>query len=364
MARLCVLIGWLSLSSAAAAAADLVSDVKSDERIIFMPTLAHPIEGGRAWSVDVHGWIFESEWTGRAAVDAFRGALELKISATPAEAALFDRRAQLFVVDNERGKNIVVRLGGTKFRCDPSAPNGHFTGRFRIVDADMSRLRSGLDENDPIRFEAVLGDGDDRRFAGEVYLLDGEGLSVVSDIDDTIKITEVHDVNAVLINTFFRPYRAAPGMAVLYRAWAERPGARFHYLSAGTWQLYEPLEEFREQAGFPAGTWHLQLFRWKDRSIRNVFASPAVHKRKVLKDIIAASGRRRFILVGDSGQRDPEIYAEITRAFPDRIEHIYIRDVTKQPSTARRYERVFEGLSADRWTVFRDGAELAATAAR
>ena len=106
--------------------------------------------------------------------------------------------------------------------------------------------------------------GDDRRFEGQVQLLGRTGISIVSDIDDTIKISEVPVRKELLANTFLRDFKAVPGMSEAYRQWVAA-GASLHYVSASPWQLYSALSEFMEQQKFPKGSFHLRLFRLKDR---------------------------------------------------------------------------------------------------
>jgi phosphatidate phosphatase APP1 len=62
---------------------------------------------------------------------------------------------------------------------------------------------------------------------------------------------------------------------------------------------------------------------------------------------------RRFILIGDSGERDPEIYAALARKFPRQVERLHIRGVTGQLADAPRYRKTFDALPAQSWTVFR-----------
>ena len=155
--------------------------------------------------------------------------------------------------------------------------------------------------------------GDNRRFAGAVQLIGPRGFSVISDIDDTIKITEVGDRRALLANTFLREFREVPGMAALYRRWAKE-GVFFHYVSASPWQLYAPLAAFLEAACYPSGSVHLKGFRWADTSLLDLFSSAEKTKRQAIEPILALFPHRRFILVGDSGERDPEIYAALARA--------------------------------------------------
>jgi Uncharacterized conserved protein (DUF2183) len=105
---------------------------------------------------------------------------------------------------------------------------------------------------------------------------------VISDIDDTIKITEIPaGFKVVVINTFFRDFVAAPEMAKMYQGFN---GASFHYVSGGPWQLYGPLSEFlfSEKAGFPEGTFHmkqvsknlLSAATWEDLKGKRCMISP------------------------------------------------------------------------------------------
>ncbi len=301
----------------------------------------------------IHGSIFEPELTSlkRAA------ALELLCTALglprrEAETDIFRQRARAFLVDNERGKNIVIRLGNTVYTSGTSEPNGHFAATLHFSAAEADRLRQGgVDREGWLAFEAVNRRGDDRSFAGRVQWIAPEGRSVISDIDDTIKISNVQDREALLANTFLRDFRPVPGMAALYRKWAET-GAAFHYVSASPWQLYQPLAGFCRGERFPAGSFHMKLFRLKDSSALSLLASQEGYKTEVLEKILADFPSRRFTLVGDSGEQDPEVYAAVARKHPEQIEHVFIRNVGGRGSEPARFQKAFEGIPAGRWKVF------------
>lgn len=158
-------------------------------------------------------------------------------------------------------------------------------------------------------------------------------------------------------NTFSRPFKPAPGMAALYASWATNAGAQFHYVSAGPWQLYPPLSEFILSEGFPAGIFHMKYFRVKDETFWDLFKSPERYKPGVIEPMLKRFPERRFILVGDSGEKDPEIYGGIARRHKKQIAKICIRDVTDDLEA--RYLDAFEGLPRELWTIFKDPAELA-----
>ena len=179
-------------------------------------------------------------------------------------------------------------------------------------------------------------------------LIPPHGLSLISDIDDTIKVTDILAGREVVMeNTFFRPFAAVPGMAERYRRLGEETA--FHYVSGGPWQLYRPLAEFIAAAGFPDGSFHMKSVRknlltpgsWQD--LASLAGGDATTEQKLgqIGGIIGHFPERRFILVGDSGEHDPEVYREIRDRFPGQIEAIWIRDVADD---RHRHPERLEGM--------------------
>jgi len=354
-----VLCAWLSLSKDVAMARDSFTRLKADEEIEFYPTLGQRAPGSDAWRLEIHGCVFEPEKR-RLTLAALREALDLQdVELTPAEAKIFNDRARLFLVDHERGKGVFVRIGEKVLYVGKSSADGHFQGEILLHGSEIRHLRSSVSSgNWRIHVMAELPPGDAREFAGDVVLLDDTGLSVVSDIDDTIKITQVRDRRATLRNTFLLPFEPAPGMARLYQDLVESHRTEFHYVSASPWQLYSPLAEFTRTNGFPSGTFALKKFRWKDRSFPSLFAHPEKYKSAVIEPLLKRFPHRRFVFIGDSGERDPEIYATLARQYPGQVVCVLIRDVSDEPADAERYHKTFSGLPREMWQVFHSPAEL------
>jgi len=349
-----VLASLLWSSPAIGQTGERASRIKSDERVLFFPTAARLSDDGTTWIVPIHGWIFEPEKDGllrRAAVWKIRDVLGIDADepATP----IFDRRVGWFLVDNERGKRIGIRIAGKECTLAESGADGHFAGIVRVPAKTVGGLATG----GRLRFNAITQSDDDRQFRGMAHLVSPTGISVISDIDDTIKISEVTDKKRLILNTFFRPFRAAPGMAEVYQEWA-RKGVQFHFVSCSPYQLYEPLSQFATEAEFPAATYHLKRFRLKDSTFLKLFADPVEAKVKTIEALLRGYPKRKFILVGDSGEKDPEAYGILARSHPDQVVRIYIRDVTGEPADARRYLDAFKSVPAARWAVFRDPATL------
>lgn len=340
----------------------VVSPIKSDEEVVFYPTVAwfegiphEPEHSSNHFEIEIHGCIFEAgkHAAGVKLIRELTGIDESKLSTE--EARLFQQRAELFAVDHERGKAIPVRIGDQTYLLPESEANGHFHGRIRTSGY---RLQNALGE--PVRelkVTAVLRDGDTREFSGQVHLAPNSPpvVRVISDIDDTIKISQVRDKPTLLLNTFCRPFRPVPGMADLYRAW-EETGVRFHYVSGSPWQLYPPLAEFIRDHNFPAGSFHMKHFRPTDRSAMNLFGSQIEYKRGEIKSLFEKFPRDHFVLIGDSGEQDATIYAELARENPRQVSHILIRNVTDEPLDT--FRETFDGLPDDLWQVFREPSEI------
>jgi hypothetical protein len=336
-----------------------VGQIEPDEMIAFFPTAAFFDIAASVWRVPIHGWIYEPEEDSLKRA-AFLGLLRhaLRLEKDSEETELFRTRARLFLVDNQRGKQITISLGAKTYPLGPSEANGHFHGRIDLTTTEMDALVT--EENDPngwISFQAVVPVDDERVFAGVVQVVREDGLSVISDIDDTIKVSHVAQRRQLLRNTFCCEFEAVPGMAKLYADWA-RSGAVFHYVSASPWQLHAPLAEFCADSGFPRGTFHMKVFRVKDSSLFDLVGSPDELKWRAIEPLLKAWPRRRFICVGDSGERDPEIFAALAREYPEQITRIHIRSVDGDTADAPRFQQAFAGVPRERWSVFRTADEL------
>jgi phosphatidate phosphatase APP1 len=327
------------------------STVKEDEEVIFFPTVAHPEKESGQWVLPIHGWIFEPEKDSILRNALLEGLTKVSEKFFKEKGDFdkkrFEDRLRMFIVDNERNKRITISVQGPTFTMKPSKPNGHFYGEVKIPASDLKGS---------VKYHA-LGVKGDRQFEGVGYLLEPGGVSVISDIDDTIKNSQMLDKKKAVEKTFFEEFEAIPGMSEAYNTWHEQ-GASFHYVSSTPWQLYPFLWEFLKAAKFPAGSFHLKLIRLIDASVLNFFKSPVETKVPIIKTLINRFPKRKFILVGDSGEHDPEVYGIIGRQFPGNLLHIYIRDVTPDVDKTGRFQEAFKGISGDKWTIFTDPAVL------
>jgi len=321
-----------------------------DEDVLFLPNTARQLEDGRI-EVDLQAWIHEKDRqkildTGLARY------LGLNLNTmSPAARLRYAKRTSLFHAEPEEGTVLEIDFGqGTPHVFMPSSNAGGRTQLRTTVavtpDPDLAPW---------LRFHARVAGPAFRRIEGRALLVPASGLSVISDIDDTVKITEVRNQQQMLLNTFARAFEAVPGMAEHYRNLAGNPQTRFHYLSSSPIQLLSALADFLRDAGYPPGSIHLRESTTWHTLIPGSGESRA-HKLAAITRLMEDFPLRRFLLIGDSGELDPEIYGEVARTRPERVEGIVIRDVTSEGRDAARYAIAFEGVAPERWHIYRDGA--------
>jgi phosphatidate phosphatase APP1 len=154
-------------------------------------------------------------------------------------------------------------------------------------------------------------------------------IGIVSDVDDTVMVTTLPRPLLAAWNTFVLDEHArasVPGMAVLYeRLVNANPGAPVFYLSTGAWNVAATLTRFLSRHLYPAGP--LLLTDWGPQPDR-FFRSGQAHKRASLARLAEEFPGIRWLLVGDDGQHDPEIYAEFAAERPDSVAAVAIRHLS------------------------------------
>jgi phosphatidate phosphatase APP1 len=173
-----------------------------------------------------------------------------------------------------------------------------------------------------------LGEGPDVEAA--VRIIDDDArLGLVSDIDDTVIVTMLPQPLVAFRNAFLlreSARRPVPGMSRLYAdVVAAHPDVFVVYLSTGAWNTAGALGRFLQHHGFPRGP--LLMTDWGPTT-EGWFRSGADHKRAQLRRLLGELGHLDWLLVGDDGQHDPTIYAEVAVEAPDRVRGIAIRELS------------------------------------
>ncbi len=212
---------------------------------------------------------------------------------------------------------------------------GFFDARFELPEP-----LAGPTKWHPVELELLHPESPDGRSVcstGQALVPNEARFGVISDIDDTVVRSSATNVLKmawiVLLNNAHArlPFE---GVAAFYKAlqrgaegWAYNP---IFYVSSSPWNIYDVLEDFLDVHGVPAGP--LFLKDWSP----TVLGKHRAHKLGIIRTLLRTYPELPFVLIGDSGEEDPEIYHQAVREHPGRIRTIYIRDVT----TAQRDAQV------------------------
>lgn len=243
--------------------------------------------------------------------------------------------------DEIRGARVRGSLGDCELEAIAD-DEAFFEFRFRPdqpVSAGWHRVRLEI-------VEAMAEDGAGP-VSGEVLVPpDDCDFVVVSDLDDTVLRTGATShfgmLQTVLLNDA-RTRMPFQGVASFYRALEAGPSQEkrnpFFYLSRSAWNLHEMVIGFLEHHRLPKGPVLL-----RDYGLREILSDDEeAYKRRNLIHLLDFYPDHQFLLFGDSGQRDPEIYHRIARERPDRIRAVFIRDVTS-PERDREVHRLADSL--------------------
>jgi len=209
----------------------------------------------------------------------------------------------------------------------PSLPAAH-DYLWHQVPVQLARL--------PYRFRGLHGTV---RATAEVMIPPPTAeFGVISDLDDTVIVTRATHIWRMLRTVLLRnahSHEPLAGVAAFYQALlrgqSNRPDNPFFYVSSSPWNLYDVLIDFLELRGIPAGPLLLRDTLLGRPPVAEGEEAPAsshhYHKLKEIKQVLNTYPHLSFVLLGDNGQQDPVIYAEVVRQHPGRIRVVYIREV-------------------------------------
>lgn len=179
---------------------------------------------------------------------------------------------------------------------------------------------------------------DDSRYAADAVEGDfpvydeTSGLAIISDVDDTLLNSEVTSKLKLVKNAALRSaweLEAFPDAALVLTQKAR--GLPVFYISGSPWGFRQRIGDYFTRSGFPQG--QLLLKRFSSDPLFDQMA----YKWPYILSVVDALPRKRWLLFGDSGEKDPEIYARLRKERPDRVAAIYIHLVTKEAATSERF---------------------------
>lgn len=260
-----------------------------------------------------------------------------------------------FETDKVKNAKLILKLADGRTLETVSDSQGYF-----LIDAMIENLLPLTDAEGWLHYSISFAEEikgrkiqQNNNFKGEILIpSEGAKFGVISDIDDTILHTGLTSFFkwAVVKNTFFkRVEKRIPleGAAAFYHQLHDgKSGSDCNpvfYVSHSPWNLYRYLEVFFQKNDFPKGPILLRDFV---NPFAKKYKPEKPQKQKEIINILKTYPQMSFILIGDSGEHDPDIYIEIAEAHPERILAIYLRNVNHK----RKMIRV-KGLFKDYETV-------------
>jgi phosphatidate phosphatase APP1 len=269
---------------------------------------------GRADSVTIEGRVVEGEQRSAATPD------------DPWWKNLWRNARKMFVSERERAAVVLVLHGETlQARADEE-------GYFRIDHIPKLAIPAGWHD------VTVAGTGLTGR--GKALIVpQTQTHGLISDVDDTVLVSDVTDKSRLLKNTFLKnpEQRAAfPGTADFYAALAAKGGdaatAPIIYLSASPHHLAPNIRAFLDKHRFPQG---VLLTKQVSGDNKDPLLDQERYKLARIEALLTTLPWVTFTLIGDDGERDPEIYRTIAEKHPQRVAAIYIRRVHPDPARAK-----------------------------
>ncbi|MBU2929145.1 App1 family protein [Winogradskyella psychrotolerans] len=256
-----------------------------------------------------------------------------------------------FETDEIKHVGLDLKLPNNKVLKVTTDDNGYF-----IVKENLENLNDLTNEEGWLSYELSYNDigikrviQNKNKFPGELLIPSQKAeFGVASDIDDTILHTGVVSILKwkVIYNSIFKHAKnriplegSAEFYHKLHRGVSGSNANPIFYVSHSPWNLYRYLELFLRQNNFPKGP---ILLRSLSNLLRKKSHDDKPQKQKEILNLLKTYPDLPFILIGDSGEHDPDIYIEIAEEFPDRILAIYLRSV-KHKKKMLRVRDIVEG---------------------
>lgn len=173
-----------------------------------------------------------------------------------------------------------------------------------------------------------------------VFMPDARNQYVLlSDVDDTVLFSEVNYKNRLLQHSLMEnslQRMSFAGTADFYQRLNQINAlpalSTWFYLSASPRQLGDPIRRFLQRQQFPDGLLLLKTFAWDGG---DPWLDQQRYKSQVLEQLLQDFPSQQFVLLGDDGEHDPEIYHSLEQRYPGRVAAVLIRHVNPDPARVR-----------------------------
>lgn len=300
---------------------------------------------GSNWNLRIHGNVYKVPNISNDTIDNLANVFLIDTSVAQLNATEQDQARNftksIFVVQQDDVNVTMNILPGPQFGGDgepqggggvtagtinqtlqlpyPTTPEGDFDTFVQLDNS--SGLTPGTGEIPPQRVN-VYAQGTDSGNATS-YLVSDNGLTVISDIDDILRVTKIYDPKEGLLNSFARPFVQWMNMPSIYRNWSESlPNMHFHYLTTTPEQVTRNYMDFIYKT-YPGGSFDTRPLNFSD-----VSATLSI-REFLLEKIFMTFPNRKFILVADTSNSDVmRDYPGMAKKFPGQVQCIFLRNTS------------------------------------
>jgi len=300
----------------------------SDADVAALPTQVLNIPSfanwtGSGWSLLVHGNVYKQPNIPQDKLDGLANAFLIDTSVdalSPSQAKQARNLTAEIYVLQQGDVNVTLSLNGSAQTATvgPTTDQGDFAVP---VVLSVQGLKAG-NETDKVQTMDMRVQGTDTGNA-TAYLVPSEGFTVISDIDDILRVTKIYEPKQGLLNSFAREFTPWMNMPEIYAGWAKKnPNLHFHYLTT------TPEQATRVYIDYIYSTYPLGSFDTRPLNFSDVDATLAIRKF-LLQRVFETFPQRKFILVADTSNSDiMKDYPEMATTFPNQVHCILLRNTS------------------------------------
>ncbi|KAF7294476.1 MFS domain-containing protein [Mycena kentingensis (nom. inval.)] len=301
----------------------------SDDQVAALPTQVLNIPSyanwtNNGWSLLVHGNVYKQPEIAQDELDDLANVflIDTSVSELPENEAKNARNltAEIFVLQ-QGDVNVTLSLDGVQTETiGPTTDQGDFATQVLLAEA-VKHLDAGNETSEIQTIDVHVQGTDSGNSTG--YLVPPTGFTVISDIDDILRVTKIYRPKEGLLNSFARDFTPWMNMPEIYASWAEKaPDLHFHYLTTTPEQATRVYMHFIYQT-YPMGSFDTRPLNFSD-----VSATLAIRKF-LLQRVFETFPQRKFILVADTTNSDVmKDYPEMATTYPGQVHCILLRNTS------------------------------------
>jgi phosphatidate phosphatase APP1 len=228
---------------------------------------------------------------------------------------------KFFHNDEIKNKKVFLTIDKRRYEAK-SDDEGYFDFEIKIAN----KLNMGYK-----KIALQIEENRDINHAEATILSDDKMIGIISDIDDTVIVSEVTSKRKLLLNTFWKNYKQREVIPTMVKRFEKilsqnspTTPSRLFFISGSPQHLFTSIEKFLEYNHFPR---HVTILKQVHGDNSDPIFDQMRYKTAKIEELIALYPNMKWVMFGDSGERDKEVYESIQKKYPSNVKGYYIRDV-------------------------------------